>query len=126
MVEGALTGRQPPLVAPGPWSPGANSAAARAAVAPVTQVQLSALGLLDLSALTMHAWPRTTRGCRVVRVMNPTCEKERKNLPNQNETSRRSITAMAAVDALQHVTSPWLRPSSKIRGTRIALASCHA
>jgi hypothetical protein len=34
--------------------------------------------------------------------MNPACEKEGKNLPNQNETSRRSIIAIAAVDALQH------------------------
>jgi hypothetical protein len=28
----------------------------------------------------------TTRECRVARVMNPACEKEGKNLPNQNET----------------------------------------
>jgi hypothetical protein len=38
----------------------------------------------------------------------------------------RFIIARAAVDALQHVALPWLRPSSKSRGTRIALASCHA
>jgi hypothetical protein len=46
--------------------------------------------------------------------VNPACEKERKNLPKQNETSRRSLIAISALDALQQVSVAMVQPQFQI------------